>query len=351
MFNDISCGSRDNELECESNAQLVSLYAKRFRTGQWSFLGLGSEKKWSSISEDSPKGELDRIADKMMVTLAESGHPIFHATSPLSRGQLKSKGGGKLSMHFCADLETIKTFRTITSVNQLSLYGAVAEMCEEYETFHENGATRGQSSSSFVPRVIKTEVPLDCDDFARKDLLLQQYGERIEKLSQQDKLSKFCMDAGFLNVVEIGQYFMRRDTAEFSQFRAAACREYTLPRDEETSEPKGWIRGNTKIGPVLEVATSCLHGKYGVKIRISSVNRDNTYPWVGISHGSNKFVTNLNNNEQEISEVQLEEYALKLNASDFACRSKAKAKPQIREPAGSSTKTMPIHCEKNLDRC
>ena len=85
-----------------------------------------------------------------------------------------------------------------------------------------------------------------------KDLLLQQYGERIEKLSQQDKLSKFCMDAGFLNVVEIGQYFMTKGTAESSQSRAAACREYTLPRDEGTSEPKGWIRGNSKIGPVLE---------------------------------------------------------------------------------------------------
>ena len=45
---------------------------------------------------------------------------------------------------------------------------------------------------------------------------------------------------------------------------------------------------------------------------------------------------NLNNNEQEISEVQLEEFSLKLNAKDFAFRSKAKAKPQRREPAGSS---------------
>ena len=39
----------------------------------------------------------------------------------------------------------------------------------------------------------------------------------------------------------------------------------------------------------------------------------------------------LNNNEQEIPEVQLKEYALKLDAEDFACRSKAKAKPQRRE--------------------
>ena len=49
-----------------------------------------------------------------------------------------------------------------------------------------------------MPSVIKTEVLLDCDDLANQHLLLQQYGERIEKLSQQDKLSKFCMDANFV---------------------------------------------------------------------------------------------------------------------------------------------------------
>ena len=70
---------------------------------------------------------------------------------------------------------------------------------------------------------------------------------------------KFCTDAGFLKVVEVGQYFMTKDSAGFSQFTdAVACREYTLPRDEENSEPKGWIRGNTIIGPVLEVTTCYL---------------------------------------------------------------------------------------------
>ena len=216
-------------------------------------------------------------------------------------------------------------------------------MCEEYESFRDTTVkpvVGGQSSSSFVPSVIKTVVLLDSDDHrAHKDLLLQKYGERIEKLSQQDKLSKLCMDAGFLNVVEIGQYFMTKDTAEFSQFTdAVACREYTLPRDEKTSEPKAWIRGNTKIGLVLEVTTCCLQGKYGVEIRIMSLSEDNSHSWVRISHGLNKFVTNLNNNEQETSEVQFEEYALRLNAGDFASRSKAKAKAQKRESASSFTR-------------
>ena len=56
----------------------------------------------------------------------------------------------------------------------------------------------------------------------------------------------------------------------------------------------------------------------------------------------NKLVTNLNNNEQETSEVQFEEYALRFNASDFASRSKAKVNPQRRESASSSTRTIPI---------
>ena len=66
------------------------------------------EKAGFYQSEDSPQSEWDKMAEKMMLTFAESGHPVFRATSPLSRGQLKSKGGGILSIHYCADLETIK---------------------------------------------------------------------------------------------------------------------------------------------------------------------------------------------------------------------------------------------------
>ena len=63
---------------------------------------------------------------------------IFCATTPLSRGNLKSKGHGKLSIHFAADHQTIETvFRIIVSANQLTLYGAVANMCEECESLHD----------------------------------------------------------------------------------------------------------------------------------------------------------------------------------------------------------------------
>ena len=164
---------------------------------------------------------------------------------------------------------------------------------------------------------------------------MQRYEERIESLSQQDKV---CM---LLSVVEIAQYFMTKDKGE--QFYAKACREYTLPR------PEGWIQGNTKNGPVLEVTTSCLYGKHGVEIRIWSLNGDNTHSWVRISHGSNRFVMDSNNNDTEVLEDQPEEQALQPDVKDFACRSKAKANTQRQEPAGCSPRIIPMNRRTWID--
>ena len=59
-----------------------------------------------------------------------------------------------------------------------------------------------------------------------------------------------------------------------NNFCAKACCECTLPRSDGSSRPKGWIQGNTKIGLVLEVTTSCLYGKHGIEIRIWSLSAD-----------------------------------------------------------------------------
>ena len=116
MFNDISCDKKDNEEECVANAKVVTILARKFCIVQWSFIGPGSEKKWYSMEETSPQGIWDHIAEKMLLEFAESGCPIFRATTPFSIGKLKSNGHGKLSMHFAADQETIETiFRIIES--------------------------------------------------------------------------------------------------------------------------------------------------------------------------------------------------------------------------------------------
>ena len=77
-------GKNDNETECIAYSTLVSLFAKRFPAGSWSFLGPGSETKWYSTNKERPGGKWDRVAELMMIKFGESGHSVFRATSPLS---------------------------------------------------------------------------------------------------------------------------------------------------------------------------------------------------------------------------------------------------------------------------
>ena len=154
------------------------------------------------------------------------------------------------------------------------------------------------------------------------------------------------MEAGFVHVVEVGQYFMTKDTGE--QFFARACREYTLPRDDPASQPKGWIQGNTRIGPVLEVTTSYLYGKHGIEIRICSVSQDNSHSWVRISYGTVKYVIDSNHDNTEIPADPHEDQTPQTSIKVIAARSKAKAKPQKREPVDTPT-TIPMHERKWID--
>ena len=144
-----------------------------------SFLGSGSEKKWYSTCDSRPQGEWDRVAELMMIKFGERGHPDFRATSPLSRKTLKSKGGGNLSIHFCADGGMIETvFRTIISVNQLSICGAVSDLCEEYKACHvrtERLVLAGQSDALFEPASLLTKTPTPSTNDPAQEDLLQKY--------------------------------------------------------------------------------------------------------------------------------------------------------------------------------
>ena len=220
MFNDISCDRKDNKDECLKNAESVKVLARRFGIGQWSFIGPGSEKKWYS-SENSQQGAWDDIAEQMLLEFAESGHPTFRATTPLSRGILMSKGHGKLSIHFAADVDTVDTiYRIILSVNQLSVYGAVAAVCEEFESHQDrSGEPEILMGQSIVLGEVKAEVPLQNENPMNDQIIWQQYIQQVESLSPENKVSKFCKEAGFMGVVEDGQYFVTQDTGDFRQFR------------------------------------------------------------------------------------------------------------------------------------
>ena len=243
----------------------------------------GTENRWWSDSEK---------ADTQIFRATKS---IIQEVSSKSKGRWKN-----CRFHYCADGETVETVfsHTITSCKSpRSLRSSRRKLLWRIWIL-SRGKTRCGRTVEILVRArmwsrqtcfLKTMMIQHIKNYYCKNM-----ENELKKLSQQDKLSKFCKDAGFLTTVEVGQYFMTKDTEEFSQFTdSVACREFTLPRDEDTSEPKGWIRGNTTIGPVLEVRTSYLQGKKGVVMRIESVNKDNSHSWVRISHGLNKFVTHL----------------------------------------------------------
>ena len=105
--------------------------------------------------------------------------------------------------------------------------------------------------------------------------LLRDYEQKFANLPVHLELAKLCSNAGLANTVEKGQYFTTLDDAELDKLQGS-CREYTLPRSDKSSQVKGWIRGNTKIGPVLDVAVRHHQGRYGVEIMINSIWRWNS---------------------------------------------------------------------------
>ena len=90
-------------------------------------------------------------------------------------------------------------------------------------------------------------TPTPSIEIPAQENLLQKHIERVEKLPQPDQLKKICTDAG----LKSDRTSWQKHTDEFLQFaEPVTCREYTLPRDYKSTDPKGWVQGNTKIGPV-----------------------------------------------------------------------------------------------------
>ena len=177
----------------DTKNQLADILTKgNFTRDEWSrLLCFFNISHFSSTvcSVAMAKRSWDHIAYKMLLEFAESGCPIFRAATPLSRGQLKSKGHGKLSIHFAATQEKIETiFRKIVSANQLSHYGAVANMCEEYESLHDrSGQPDVVMGQSIVLSEAMAEVPLENDDPAHQNFLLQRFEERIKSFTDLQK--------------------------------------------------------------------------------------------------------------------------------------------------------------------
>ena len=89
-------------------------------------------------------------------------------------------------LYFCGDEGTIETdLRTIISVNQLSIYGAVSDLCDVYKSCHVRTGRPvlvGKSDTLFVPKSSLMKTPTHSTDDPAQEDLLQKYQERVDRL-------------------------------------------------------------------------------------------------------------------------------------------------------------------------
>ena len=138
--------------------------------------------------------------------------PINDWTTRLAKGGMKGKGKGVKTTYFNGSEETIDLIlRTIVSVNQLSIYGAAAYLCEELAR-DSSGAEKPAANENLESMVIPTEFPT-ANPFSQPDVevrrkLLREYEQKFEKLPEQQKLTKLCSNAGFSKNIDKGQFFI-----------------------------------------------------------------------------------------------------------------------------------------------
>ena len=94
--------------------------------------------------------------------------------------------------------------------------------------------------------------PISPTDARVQGNLLREYEQKFANLPEHLQLTKVCSNAGLAKTVEKGYYITTLDDTELDKLKGS-CRQYTLLRSDQSSQVKGWIRGNTKIGPVLDV--------------------------------------------------------------------------------------------------
>ena len=187
-----------------------------------------------------------------MQNFQRSGHPAFHCTSTLERGQLRNKGGGRTTIHFTASDDNVQLLlKMVITVNQLSLNGAVADLIQELSV-DERASGKPVALDQMEQEILSQ--PLLAEVQANEELqgnLLQNYERRFENISQDQKLSKLCSEAS-LNLIEVGQFFYAPPSPNGDKTQSL-CREHTLPRDEKENCAKGWIESDARFGPVSDM--------------------------------------------------------------------------------------------------
>ena len=114
---------------------------------------------------------------------------------------------------------------------------------------------------------------------------------KFEELEKEVQLTKVCESAGFIRRVSVGMHYKTiHDVNDGFEGSTGACREYTLSHEDPESEVQLWIHEHTRIGPVLQVKTTCYLDIYGIEVQVLSTSEEGSKSWIFISRGTNRYV-------------------------------------------------------------
>ena len=206
---------------------------------------------------------------------------------------------GKETTQFNADAELL--FRIIHSVNQLSIYGAVSNWCEQYglranEKGQERFLGKGEAvNKEKIKSVISQEVNSSVSSPRQASgNRLRENIQDLESLSETIQFTNVCELASFWYLVSTGvSHKTKPDEDDGFGEPIPVCRGYTLPRATPLSRAHAEIPGETIIGPVIEVHVMQVFGTHGLAIETPSPNSPKRTSWVLISRGNSRFVDEL----------------------------------------------------------
>ena len=186
-----------------------------------------SQKKSGITDKERPGGKCDRVTELMMINFGESGHPVFRATSPFSRGKLKSKRDGKFSTHLCRCRYDWNCFSRNDSCESVQyLRSSLIYVWRMQYLSNKNGETvlTGQSDPLFVPTSSLMKTPtLSTDDPAQEEdrtfdwnsctrNLIAKVQKTSGKASTTIPIDEDLHWCKIPETVEVGQYFMTKHT-------------------------------------------------------------------------------------------------------------------------------------------
>ena len=202
-----------------------SLFEKKSRQHVGPFFWFGSETKWYSAYNERPQGEWEqsRWIDDVEINSEKAdtkfSEPRVHCLEERSKAkEVENYLYISVPMEIQLKLFFAQLFLFISSV----FAGAVSDLCEEYKSCHVRTGRFvlvRQYDLCARQQTLLTMAPTAFDRWscARRSIA-KVPRTRWTSCHNKNRVNRFCIDARIFDNVEVGQYFMTKDTAEFSQF-------------------------------------------------------------------------------------------------------------------------------------